>query len=1071
MSRFIFLFVFALFSHLASAQIKVTGVVTDEGKNPLPGVSVIVKGTTKGTATDFDGNYEIQAKEGDVLEFSFIGFHSESRKVTGGGKSLKINVLLKEEAQQLEDVVVVGFGTQKKENLTGSVASVNTKVLEARPVSSAVQALQGAVPGMNFSVGQGGGELNSGLAINIRGGGTIGAGSEASPLVLIDGVEGNLNTINPQDIESISVLKDAASASIYGSRAPFGVILVTTKSGKDGRISINYNTNYRLSSAMNVPKMLDSEDFAYYWNDAAANKGEAPKFSAETIEKIKAYKAGLLPYETDWNPAGSGAWNMYSLGFSNNNWFKKFYRNWAPSQEHNLSLRGGNDKLNYYLSAGWLNQEGLVRFNTDIYDRYSLNAKLSSQVFPFLRINYSNRFSRVDYVRSSYLTTNNGLFMHNIARRWPTVPMYDPNGNYVFGNEIAHLNNGKSNDSNDILTQQLAFIFTPIKGWTTNVELNYQTTVNATHTHYLPVYRYLQDGTPQVADMQLWNLGGPGSSLIEEEFRKINFFNTNIYTSYERQIKDHRLKGMVGFQSELNKARFLKGSRDAVYSPNVLAINATSGSNDNVSGDFQHWATAGFFGRLNYDYKGKYLLEFNTRYDGTSRFLRDQRWNVFTSASAGWNLAKEEFWGSLGKFGEEVTEFKFKGSYGELGNQNTSNWYPFYSKMKLETATGNWLIGNQRPNKASSPDLVSSFLTWEKVTSWNVGFDLAALKNRLTLSFEIFQRDTKNMVGPAPELPSTLGIAPARINNTDMTSKGFDFQVSWRDKIGEDFSYGISANLTDSRQQVTKYPNDIYSLGNNQNGWYSGRYSGEIWGYTTRGIAKTDQEMNDWLATHDQSALGSNWAAGDIMYEDLNGDGKINNGGNTLNDSGDMKIIGNRTPRYNFGFNIDMKYKGVDFSIFLQGTGKRDLDVDGVYFRGANSNMWQSTGFQQHLDYFRPENTTSPFGPNLDAYYPRPAFDNGAKNFARQTRWLQNGAYLRVKNIQVGYTFPQEIMQRIGVSNLRIYFSAENVLTFTKLSNIFDPEAVYGRWDDGIGTAGKIYPLSSVISTGLSLTF
>lgn len=1046
-----------------SAQIKVTGKVTDDMNAPLPGANVVVKGTTKGVISNFDGNYEIQAQQGDVLEFSFMGFQTQTKKVVGGGKTLIINVLLKEDAQQLEDVVVVGFGTQKKENLTGSVATVNTKVLEARPVSSAVQALQGAVPGMNFAVGQGGGELNSGLSINIRGGGTIGEGSTASPLVLIDGVEGNLNTINPQDIESISVLKDAASSSIYGSRAPFGVILVTTKSGKDGRMSINYNTNYRLSSPMNVPKMLDSESFAYYWNDAAANQGVGAKFNDEVIEKIKAYKAGTLKYETDWNPAGQGNWNMYSAGFANNNWFEKFYRNWAPAQEHNLSLRGGNEKTNYYLSAGWLNQEGLVRFNTDIYDRYSFSAKLSSQILPYLRVNYSTRFSRVDYVRSSYLTTDNGLFMHNIARRWPTVPMYDPNGNYVYGNEIAHLNNGKSKDANDILTQQLAFVFNPIKGWTTNVELNYKTTVDATHTHYLPIYKYLPDGTAVPAQLQAAGVGA-GQSKIQEYFHKANFFNANIYTSYERQIKDHKLKGMVGFQSELNKTRFLRGSRDAVYSANVLAINATSGSNDDVSGDFQHWATAGFFGRLNYDYKEKYLLEFNTRYDGTSRFLEDQRWNLFSSASAGWNVAKEEFWNNLGAFGENVSEFKFKGSYGELGNQNTNNWYPFYSKMKLGTSNGNWLIGNQKTNTASSPDLVSSFLTWEKVISWNVGFDLAAFKNRLTLSFEIFQRDTKNMVGPAPELPSTLGISPARINNTDMTSNGFDLQVSWRDRIGDDFSYGIMATLTDSRQKVTKYPNDVYNIDQ----WYSGRYSGEIWGYVTRGIAKTDQEMNTWLTTHDQSALGTKWAAGDIMYEDLNGDGKINIGSNTLSDPGDRKIIGNSTPRYNFGVNIDMKYKGVDFSIFLQGTGKRDLDVGGVYFSGANSNMWQSAGFEQHLDYFRPENTSSPFGANVDAYYPRPAFDAGAKNFSTQTRWLQNGAYLRVKNIQLGYTFPQEIMQKIGVTNLRIYLSAENVLTFTKLSSIFDPEAVRGRWGNEVG---KIYPLSRVISTGLSLTF
>ena len=1057
-------FVLILASVSLSAQIKVTGKVTDEGNSPLPGANIIVKGTSQGVISDFDGNYEIKAKQGDVLEFSFVGFKTQSKKVSSGGNSLTINVVLQEDAQQLEDVVVVGFGTQKKTNLTGSVATVDTKILESRPVNNAVQALQGAVSGMNLSVGNSGGELNSNLNINIRGAGTIGSGSKGGPLVLIDGMEADLNTLNPQDIESVSVLKDAASASIYGSRAPFGVILVTTKSGKEGRIQINYNNSYRLNSPMNIPNMLDSENFAYYWNDAAANSGSAAIFRPEIIEKIKQYKAGQLSAATDWNDT-EGKWNDYTNSWANVNWFKQFYRDWAPAQEHNLSVNGGNEKTNYYLSVNWLNQEGLIRYNTDVFDRYSVNAKISSQILPYLKINYNTRFVRTDYVRSSYLTESNGLFFHNIARRWPTLPVYDPNGNYQYGNEIAHLNNGQIKEQKDILTQQLAFIFTPIKGWSTNVELNYRINNDWVHSHWLPIYRYGKDGTPELASLQLWGLDVAGGSRVKEYAYRSNFFNPNIYTSYERQINDHYIKGLVGFQSELGQTRNASASRDGVYAIDVLSINTTGSANDDVSGEYQHWATAGLFGRLNYDYKGKYLLEGNIRYDGTSRFLKDQRWNTFTSASIGWNVAKEEFWQSLGKFGEAVSEFKFKASYGELGNQNTDNWYPFYPKMKINN-NGNWLINRNRTNTASSPDLISTFLTWEKVASWNVGFDLSAFQNRLGLTFEVFQRDTRNMVGPAPQLPSTLGTNPPRINNTDMESKGFDIQLSWKDRIGEDFSYGISATLTDSRQRVTKYPNEIKNL----NDWYDGKYSGEIWGYVTHGIAKTDQEMQDWLSTHNQSQLGSNWAAGDVMYEDLNGDGIINGGANTLSDSGDRKVIGNSTPRYNFGVNLYLNYKGLDFSVFLQGTGKRDLDLRGVYFNGANTGLWQSAGFSEHLDYFRPEGTNSPLGANVDAYYPRPLFDKGGKNFQTQTRWLQDGSYLRIKNIQLGYTFPSEIMNKIGVDKLRIYISAENVATFTKLSKIFDPEIVSaGRWGDG--EYGKIYPLSRVISTGLSLTF
>jgi len=1055
------MFVLGCFLTTLMAQtISVKGKVTDDKKTPLPGVSVVVKGSTHGTSTDFDGNYQIQAKAGDVLEFSFVGFTTQTKKVVGGGNSYTVNMQLKEDTHQLTEVVVVGFATQKKENLTGAVASVDAKALENRPVNNVTQALQGNVSGVNFSVGNGGGQLDSNLSFNIRGTGTIGSGSSANPLVLIDGMEGDMNTLNPNDIESISVLKDAASASIYGSRAAFGVILVTTKSGKDGRMVINYSTNYRLASPVGLPEMLDSEDFANYFNEAQKNNGGAPVFEDRIIQNIKAYKAGKLKDATDWNPTkdGNGAWNDYKQSWANVDWFKEFYRASTPSQEHNFTARGGTEKIQYYVSLGWLDAEGLSRYNTDKMSRYSAQGKISAQILPYLKLNYNSRFSRRDFSRSSYL---GGLFFHNIARRWPTLPLKDPNGHYMNGNEIAQLNEGRDKTQRDELTQQLALVFNPIKGWVTNVELNYRTSTIFNNWYYLPIYKYGLHGEPIPISRD--GEAPAGHSKISEWAARYNFFNTNIYSSYTKEIKKHTVTALAGFQSELFKSRQFSASRDEIYSKNSLSLNTTGGKNDDVSGDYQHWATAGFFGRLNYNYDSKYLLEVNARYDGTSRFLRDQRWNLFTSASVGWNIAKEGFWKHFGKFGEAVSEFKFRGSYGELGNQNTDSWYPFYQTMNIGANNGSWLLNGDKTNTAKMPGLVASTLTWEKVASWNVGFDLTALKNRLKFTFELFSRKTYNMVGPAPQLPPVLGTAPARINNTDMVSNGFEIITSWKDKIGEDFSYGISANLTDSRQKITKYPNKNKSLGT----FYEGQYLGEIWGYQTRGIAKTDAEMTEWLKTHDQSALGNNWAAGDIMYEDLNGDGKINSGANTLDDPGDRKVIGNTTPRYNFGVQVELKYKNVDFSMFWQGTGKRDLIFnDSPYFRGANQNVWQSAGFKEHLDYFRPEGTNSPFGSNVNAYYPRPTMDGGGKNFASQTRWVQNAAYVRLKNIQLGYTFPTDIMKTIGIDNLRIYISADNVFTFTKLSKIFDPEANGGSWGQG-----KLYPLSRVISTGLSLTF
>ncbi len=1061
--KFLTLIMFVLascFSAIIAQTVSVKGKVTDDSKLPMPGVSVVIKGTTRGTSTDMDGNYQLQAKVGEVIEFSSVGFSTVDKKVSGSG-NVVLNVQLKENTQQLGEVVVVGFATQKKENLTGAVASVDSKALENRPVNNVTQALQGNVSGLNFSVGNGGGQLDSNLSFNIRGTGTIGSGSSASPLVLIDGMEGNINTLNPQDIESISVLKDAASASIYGSRAAFGVILVTTKSGKDGRMVMNYSTNYRLSSPVGIPEMLDSEEFATYFNEAQKNNGGAPVFEPRIIEKIKAYKAGKLKAATEWDPnkdGGKGYWSDYMHSWDNVDWFKEFYRTAAPSQEHNFTARGGTEKLKYYVSLGWLDVEGLSRYNTDKMSRYSAQGKISAQILPYLKLDYNSRFSRRDFSRSSYL---GGLFFHNIARRWPTLPLKDPNGHYMNGNEISQLNEGRDKTQSDELTQQLALVFTPIKGWVTNVELNYRTSTSFNNWYYLPIYKYGLHGEPIAVSRD--GSAPAGHSKISESASRYNFFNTNIYSSYTKQIKKHTATVLGGFQSELQKTRSFWASRDEIYSKNSLSLNTTGGKNDDVGGDYQHWSTAGFFGRINYNYDSKYLLEVNARYDGSSRFLRDQRWNLFTSASVGWNIAKEGFWKKLGKFGEQVSEFKFRGSYGELGNQNTDSWYPFYQTMNVGANNGNWLLNGDKTNTARMPGLIASTLTWEKVASWNAGFDLTAFKNRFKFTFELFSRKTYNMVGPAPELPPILGTSPARINNTDMVSNGFEIVTSWKDKIGEDFSYGISANLTDSRQKITKYPNKNNSLGT----YREGQYLGEIWGYETEGIAKTDAEMNEWLRTHNQSSLGNNWAAGDIMYRDLNGDGKINGGSNTADDPGDRKVIGNTTPRYNFGVQVELKYKNVDFSMFWQGTGKRDLIFnDSPYFKGANLNVWQSAGFKEHLDYFRPENTDSPFGPNVDSYYPRPSMDAGGKNFHSQTRWVQNAAYVRLKNIQLGYTFPKDIMKTIGIDNLRIYISADNVFTFTKLSKVFDPEANGGSWGQG-----KLYPLSRVISTGLSLTF
>ncbi|WP_211316177.1 TonB-dependent receptor [Mangrovibacterium marinum] len=1033
----------------------ITGKVTDNTDFPLPGVTVVLKGTSDGTITDGNGMYSLKnIPSGATLVFSFVGMRAQEVVV---GQEKTIDVVLEEETVGIEEVVAVGYGTQKKVNLTGAVSAVSAEALESRPVQNVGQALQGIVPGLNFSTSGLGGELNQNLSFNIRGTGTIGSGSNASPLVLIDGMEGDMNALNPQDIESISVLKDAAAASIYGSRAAFGVVLITTKTGKAGVTNINYNNNFRMTMPLGLPKMLDSYSFALYWNEAAANGGEGAKFTDEIIERILQYQAGEIDYGTVPNNNGD-RWQFYTGANANTDWFDELYRDAAFAQEHSLSINGGSENVKYYVSGNFLDQEGLAKYSDDQFSRYAVTAKINATLSKKIKFNYSSKLIREDYEKA---TQQSGLYFHNIARRWPTNPVTDPNGHYTeaSGEMVQLTQGGRTNDRSDWIYQQGQLIVSPIKGWNIYAEGNYRVKYYTYHQDVLPAYAYDVNNNPYAVGVG-WN--SAGYSSVYEYDRADNFFTSNIYTDYEFKLnEDHYFKVMAGFNSELMKYRTLGASRSGLISPSLPTINTATDNSKATEGQYQHWATAGFFGRLNYNYKERYLLEVNGRYDGTSRFIGDKRWNVFPSVSLGWNIAKENFW----TLDHIFQTFKLRGSYGELGNQNTSNWYPFYSQMPVGINSGSWLLGGQKPNTASAPGLVSSLLTWEKVSTWNVGLDLSMFSNRLTVNADYFKRNTFDMVGPAPELPVVLGTSVPQINNADMESYGFELEAHWKDRIGK-FNYSVRAVLSDDQQKVTSYPNPTGNIST----WYEGEKMGDIWGYTTIGIAKTQAEMDAHLADVSQSNLASQWGAGDIMYADLNDDHKIDGGSGILGDTGDRRIIGNSTPRYRFSLDLGGDYKGFDFRILLQGVAKRDWMPNGPYFWGASGGMWQSAGFTTHMDYFRDESSVmvqaGHADVNLDSYFPKPYFNTG-KNQQTQTRYVQSAAYMRLKNIQVGYTLPKSLTNRIGISKARFFLSGDNLLTFTSLIDTFDPETVgLGGWSDG-----KTYPLAKVVSCGLSVNF
>ncbi len=1034
-----------------NARRRVTGTIKDTTGELIIGASVLVKGTTNGTITDVDGHFLLDEVPNNAsLVVSYVGYATQEVSLNG---KRNLSIVLSEDSKLLDEVVVVGFGTQKKVNLTGAVSTVSSKEIAARPVNSVVDALQGTVAGMNFSAGSGGGALNSDKKFNIRGIGTIGSGSSVTPLVLIDGMEGDINTINPQDIENISILKDASASSIYGSRAAGGVVLVTTKSGKQGKVSINYNDNFRFNSPLNMPEMMDSYTWALYMNDACTNSGNGVWFSDSKLKQIK--EAQTNPKAVTMFANNNNRWEVWDvsdlLPVGNTDWLKEHFTN-SFSQEHNISINGGNDLMQYYVSANYLGLKGALRHGDDTKKRYTITSKVDGQLYKFLKLTYSMRFSRIDYDAPSWVGDQDqaNLFYHNVCRYWPIIPVKDPNGYNVPESFVEELENGgRYKTQKDVLSQQLALLFTPIKNWNTHMEVNYRITNNDNNISRLTTYGHDVNGVPYMTNNNPSSVTGYGY--------KGNYFNPNIYTEYSRSFGDHNLKVMGGFQSEWYRYRDLTGTQKGVIA-NIPTLNTTS-YDPTVSGGTQTWTTAGFFGRLNYDYKGRYLLEANIRYDGSSRFLRSNRWKTFPSFSIGWNIAQENFWKNLSS---TVNTLKLRASWGQLGNQNTDSWYPFYSLMGYNTNAGTWLVNNAKPNLSSEPSLVSSSLTWEKNRTWEIGLDWGALKNRLTGSFGYYQRKTFDMVGPAPELPEILGTDVPKVNNLDMTSKGWDLQIRWQDYIN-DLYYAVSLVLSDNKIVIDKYPNSAKDLGQT---YYKGAHLGDIWGYTTEGIAKTEEEMNNHLSKADQTSLGSNWTAGDIMYADLNGDGKVNKGDNTAEKPGDLRIIGNSTPRYNFGLNLESAWKGFDLKVFFQGTLKRDYWASGAVFWGAcGIQKWQALGFTEHLDYFRAD-SNDPLGQNLDSYYPRVSW-NSSRDTYKQTKYLQNAAYCRLKNITLGYTLPKDITSKMFIQSLRLFVSAENLLIITDFTKLSDPELI----DAESWGFGKTYPLSKTISFGVGLTF
>ncbi|MET6996083.1 TonB-dependent receptor [Chitinophaga defluvii] len=1024
-----------------TVQLPITGKVTDENGQPLIGVSIRVKGTSAGTVTNTDGGYTIRANAPTTLLFSYIGYVPQE---AGVSKSGELDIILKQLPAALEEAVVVGYGTQKKANLTGAVDRIGGEVLRNRPVPRLSQALQGQIGNLNVVTSTEGGAPGAKQNLNVRG--FTGLGNMAPPLVVIDGIPGgDINTINPNDVEDISVLKDAASSAIYGATGAYGVILITTKQGKrNQRARVSYNNNISFAQAINVPRMMNSLDFANLYNEAFLNAGRSQWFDNETIGRIKDYQSGKLKDETVLTPDGF-AWMQWNAANANNDWFNIYLKDLSNSQQHNIDVRGGSDKITYYLGAGLNARNGMFNYADEKYRQYNLRANINGDVTSWMKFAFRSSFNRENN-DVPFFYGNSGIWMmEQIARRFPTVPLRNPDGNYSYDSFVPFFEQGGRNkNTRDNLSLTGELIVNPLKGW--DITANYTLTTTGFNderqgkTFYLPL--------PKDGELR----GGQYPDEVNRTFSAANTHVINFFSSYEKQLSDHYVKVMGGYIRQEYNYKELYGKNSFTYSQNLPSLALTYFPQPVVSDVLNDFGLEGFFGRINYNYKQKLLLELNGRYDATSRFLSNDRWAFFPGISAGYVPSKEDFWKGIEK---TVNYLKFRGSYAALGDQESFlEWtppyyyYPFYPALRTTTPPNtNWLFGSGDKQAAvTSPEkLVPNNLTWQKPVSLNLGVDMAFLDWRLNANLDYFVRTVNDLVGPAKSLPGVLGIAAPRENNSRMQTRGFELTLEWKDKIGK-LQYQVRGVLSDYKGKILKYPNKTGILSD----WYEGQQLGDIWGYRTIGLFKDDAEVAN---APSQSFLYGNWGAGDVHYADLNGDKKIDRGDYTRANPGDLAIIGNESPRYAYSLTLSLQYAGFDFSTFLQGVAKRDAWVSSNYFWGIIGHEWNSSPFTVHQDRWTQDN---PGG-----YFPKFYMnEQNDKNTQVQTRYLQNAAYMRIKNMQLGYTLPKTILQRLDFEKLRVYVSIDNLATFTKQIRTMDPELSIGN--------GRLYPLQRTFSFGIN---
>lgn len=1018
--------------------VQVRGVVKDAEGTPLIGVTVKVMGTSKGVTTNERGEYEMEVPENAVLVFSYIGYETKELSLKG---TRNFNVVLTANSSGLNEVVVVGYGTQKRANLSGAVDNISGKALENRPITNVGMGLQGLIPNLNIGIDNG--RPSSAPSFNLRGYTSLSGGE---PFILVDNVPFStqeVSRLNPADIENVTVLKDAASAAIYGARAAFGVVLITTKTAKDGHMSVSVNANYAVRTLGKVPDVVTDPLVTMQMKHDAATPlynlyPDAVRAYAEQRSNDPSLPAVIV------DPTNPNAWAYYG----STDWLHEVYNNSAPAFNGNFSIARGDDKLNYYISGEYYRQDGMLRYNPDILNRYNLRTKATYTFNDRLKVGTNITYTNFEYEAPS--TAMDYLFFHN-SNRTPSLSVpRNPDGTWT-KDGAALLGTLQSGGRNNTASNTFLGSFNGELGlvknvWNLKADATFRRENSTGKSYVLPVsYRTGPDQPLQ------YTSGNQANAYFNSAALKYNVYN--IYTDFHKQFGKHDLSAVLGFNQEEYIYDQLSGNRTNLISPNYPTVQLATGTST-VGEGFTDWAVRGVFFRASYAYDDKYLLEVNGRRDGSSRFPEYNRWGTFPSASAAWVLSRENFFEPIAK-ALKMDLLKVRGSYGALGDQTFSP-YGYFETMNA-SQIGVILDGN-RPVGVYTPAPVTADYTWQKVRTINGGIDLSFLEERLGISFDRYTRFTEGMFVKGKTLPAVYGAASPKTNAADLKTRGMELSIIWRDQfnLGKDpFSYSVKVALADSRTFITKYDNPTGNL----NDYYKDQELGEIWGLVTEGFFQNEDELKDHP---DQTKVGSDdqgykWYVGDLKFKDLDNDDEISYGKNTLDDHGDRKIIGNNSIRYPYSIDLNASFKNFDLRLYGQGIGKRDWypNASNHYFWGIYAQPWANVQVQ-NLDHWTPE-TPNAYFPRVKSYIAEDATELGAP----QTRYLQNASYFRLKNLTVGYTLPKTTTDKMKLARLRVYFSAENVFTVDHLKADLDPE----------GLGGSVYPFQKTYSAGLNLNF